>query len=515
MSANTSTETATGGSAVITGAALVLHVARRASFGPTPELLAEIEALGVDAWVEQQLHPAAIDDHEVDAALAPLSDLRRTPAELQLMQRRGNDAIADLRVAALVRAARSNRHLQEVMVDLWHDQLTASALKSPVEWHLPMYDRTVIRPLALGRYVDLLKAATRSGAMLEYLDTVASSAPKVNENHGRELLELHTVGAGAYSQSDVVGAARVLSGWTVDPLSLEVVHDPERHDARPAAVLGWTTPGRAGAAGAGDLDLMLEHLALLPATARRIASVLIRRFVSDEPPAALVESTAATYLQTGSDLAATLHHVLTSDDFRTGGTPLVRRPFDLFAALLRATSAAIDVPNLVEQLVVLPQPVAPLAQPVVDTTGLVDPLVDPAVGWALPERRAAWSTRHVLQLAGQPLFAAPNPAGHPLAAERWSTGDGLLRRWSLAADLVHNRVSGIRVDPPSLAIGASTAGEAVDLLAQRCFGTPPGSATRSGALDVVGLTEDEPIGDPSLFGLGLAFLLSAPEMQTR
>jgi len=496
---------------------LALHVVRRASFGPTPELVQHVRSVGVDAWLDQQLRPGEIDDAEVDAVLARLSNLDRGPDEFRSMHVFEDGTLADLRVAALVRAVRSNRHLLEVMVDLWHDQLAASADKHPVAWHLPTYDRNAIRPHALGRYVDLLQAVTRSGAMLEYLDTAGSSAPDVNENHGRELLELHTVGRGSgYGESDVVGAARVLSGWTITSERLEVVFDPARHHPGPASVLGWSTPGRQGADGAADLDALLAHLASHPATARRLATSLARRFVADAPPAGLIDSTAAAYLAAGTDIAATLRHLFGSADFRGGSSMTVRRPFDLFAAQLRATAATLEVPNTAERLVPLPDPMQPLDAPLVDsTTRVIDPVVAPVVDRVVGQRPIAATVTQVLRRNGQPLFAAPNPSGHSLAGVRWSSGDALLRRWTLAAHLANDGLDGIHVDPPSLAPGATTIGAAVDALALRCVGAVPSAATRDAALAVLERAGGDPLDDPSLLRPALAFLLAAPEVQVR
>ncbi|MGH9274499.1 MAG: DUF1800 domain-containing protein, partial [Acidimicrobiales bacterium] len=469
----------------LSGDALVLHIAKRATFGPTLALLDEIRTLGVDPWLERQLAPAAIPDAAVDEELVNLRDLARHPADFRADGRVGDGLLGDLRVAALLRATRSNRHLQEVMVDLWHDHLTASAAKGCVEWHLPTYDRESIRPHALGRFADLLRAATRSGAMLEYLDTTSSSAPDVNENHGRELLELHTVGGAAgFTQEDVTGAARVLSGWTLHPQDLTVIFDPARHHAGPATVLGWSTAGGGGARAAGDLDSLLNHLATHPATATRIASLLVRRFVADAPPDSVVASTAAAYLATGTDIAATLRHLFATAEFRRAGAPILRRPFDLLVAQLRATGATLDVPNLGERLLPVAARtdplVGPLVEPLLEGTGMMlDPLAEPLVRGVVEQRPIARSMADTLRTNGQLLFMAPNPSGHTITGSRWISGDALLRRWTLGALVAQDGLPGITVDPVPLAGGAPTAGAATDALARHCFGTAASAATRA------------------------------------
>lgn len=493
---------------------LALHVARRASFGATPALLEEIRALGIDGWIERQLQPSEVPDDAVEEKVRRLRNLERDPADFRSRQAFGDQVTADLQVAAIVRAVESNRHLQEVMVDLWHDHLAASSIREPVGWYLPLYDRAAIRPHALGRYTDLLRATTTSGAMLEYLDTVSSSAPLVNENHGRELLELHTVGRSAgYTQADVTGAARVLSGWTIEPDHLTVVFDPTRHDPGPATVLGWSTPGRTGAAAAKDLGSLLRHLAGHPATATRIATLLARRFISDEPSTGVVASIADAYLAADTSLSETLRHLFATSEFRGGGSPIVRRPLDLFAAQLRATQASLDIPNAVERVAGLADkgPVEYLD----DVTDTADPVADSLLMGAMAQRPIASSVIYALRQNRQQLFAAPNPAGHPVVGRRWSSGDALLRRWTLGAQVAQDALAGISVDVEALAGGAATAGSAVDALAARCFCSTPSPATRQGALAAMDRADHDPLDDPQQLRQALAFLLAAPEMQLR
>lgn len=489
-----------------------VHLARRATFGPTTALLAEIRSAGVDLWLDRQLDPMSIDDTEVERRLHRLRDLERGPAELRSLGQFSDQLTGDLRVAALVRAVGSNRHLLEVMTDLWHDHLVVSSIKPPVAWHLPRYDRDVIRRHALGRYTDLLHAATTSGAMLEYLDTASSTIPQLNENHGRELLELHTVGlAAGYTEADVTGASRVLSGWTVEPEHLGVVFDPARHDAGPARVLGWTTPGRSDKSAAQDLPSLLEYLAKHPATANRIATLLTSRFVADIPPPELVASTANAYLASGTDLAATLRHLLTSQALRTSSTTIVRRPFDLLAAQLRATSATLDVPNAGERIL-RQEDASPLGS-VLGVADLVDGVAEPLVRGALPERPLAATVTRVLGRQSQPLFAAADASGHPLVGTPWSSGDALLQRWTLAAAIAQNLLPGITIDPELLAAGASTAGATVDALVRTCLNTPA-PETRRAALSAMGRDEADQI-DAADVRRSLAFVLAAPEMQLR
>jgi uncharacterized protein (DUF1800 family) len=391
-------------------------------------------------------------------------------------------AVGDLRLAQAIRATRSRRHLLEVVVDLWHDRFAASMAKAAVDQHLPTYDRQAIRPYALGRFADLLRAVTLSGAMLEYLDGARSTAERPNENHARELLELHTVGRDAgFTQADVVGASKVLSGWTLDS-RLNVVFDGSRHDGGPATVLGWSTPGHPGPGGNVDVFSMLDHLAAHPATARRVADLFARRFVADDPPAGVVDAGTDAFLRTGGDLAATLRAVLATDAFRSG-TPMFRRGFDALAAMMRAAGTTVD-----------------------NGTGLLRLLR------ARHDARAAlyWLEGQL----GQVTFRAPNPAGHRLRGSSWLSGDSLLTRWQTAAYIAAGQLPGLPTDARALSGGAATAGGAVDAIARQCFAQPPAPATRAAALRAMAQGENEAPSDDTCRG-ALAFLLAAPELQVR
>lgn len=518
---------ATGDTSAADEVSLVDVLASRATFGPTPTTVEEIRSMGAHAWIDAQLHPEDIDDSEADALLGRLHGLGSTGPSHGLGRDGDELAMDDLRIAALLRAARSRRQLLELMVDLWHDRLAVSEIKAPVRWYLPAYDRSAIRPHALGRYRDLLRAATTSAAMLSYLDTAGSSAPNVNENHARELLELHTVGrASGYTESDVVGAARVLSGWYVDVEHDAVAFDPNRHHDGPATVMGWSTPGRRGSAASNDLLELLDHLAVHPATARRVATTLASRFVGEPPPASLVDRLTSTYLDHDTSIGAVLRELLTSTEIRAASAPLVRRPFDLLAALVRATEAQLDIPNQAQQLLPIDNlsDELPLAAGVVSAaasvteralaaTDSLDGMVAPVTGPLLPRRPLALSLAGVLSSHGQHLFAAPNPAGHPLSG--WGSGDALLRRWSLAEAVARDGVVGISIDPVALVPDQMTAGAIVDAMAARACGRPLSGASRDAALHAVGVAAVDQVPDELDRRALLAMVLASPEVQVR
>ena len=219
--------------------------------------------------------------------------------------------IYELQQARVLRAVYSQRQLYELMVDFWSNHFNIFAAKGADRWLTTSYDRDTIRPHALGKFRDLLLATARSPAMLFYLDNWLSVSPDagmrmpanarrrgLNENYGRELMELHTLGVdGGYSQQDVREVARCFTGWTiVRPRGdAEYQFEPRLHDAGAKTVLGTHIAAGGGVEdGIKVIDLLARH----PATAKFIAGKLVRRFVADEPPAALVNRVADTFRRT-------------------------------------------------------------------------------------------------------------------------------------------------------------------------------------------------------------------------
>lgn len=434
---------------------LVVHVARRLTFGPTPEVVDEIRSLGPAVWIERQLRPTLVPDPEMDAALRAFPTLAWSNE--QTLATRDNTAIDELRHATALRALRSRRQLFEVMVDFWTNHVNTYAGKGAVRHLKTTEDRDVVRRHALGRFRDLLMASAKSPAMLEYLDNDSSRGTNPNENYGRELLELHTLGVdGGYTEDDVRGAAYVLTGWTWDRTEGTFVFRDDWHFDGPARVLDWSTPGRRGPGAVADGESLLAHLASHPSTARFLATKLARRFVGDDPPPDVVETTARAYLDADTDISATLRHLFSTEAFRAGGTPKLRRPFDLVISTLRATDAAVD------------------ADPLGDGLRRID---------------------RTLKGMGQRLFDQPPPTGYPDTAADWISTDGLLRRWSWPAEVLHGRVAGIVADPGALDDGAATAGELVDGLARRLLHAGLAADDRAALLGAIGATAAEPVTD--------------------
>lgn len=424
----------------------VQQVLNRLAFGPRPGDAEKVRAMGVDRWIDQQLHPEQIDDRAADDLVShyetlneKTSDLVQTFRELQQARRReqmqlkqeGDTAskadarrealssdpqlrdlarraqhiVGDVQSAKLARAVVSERQLNEVMVDFWENHFSVFAGKGQTRLFLSSYDRDVIRPYALGKFRDLLGAVAKSPAMLFFLDNWESSADSLhptlepareavrrlpypgvrrpnfarfprstagniapaapprrprglNENYARELMELHTLGVdGGYTQKDVIEVARALTGWSIDPREGTFVFRPQMHDAGEKVVLGHKIPSGHGIE---DGEEVLDILARHPSTAHFITTKLVRHFVSDSAPPALVNRCAAVFRTTDGDIRETVRCIVTSPEFfsRAAYRAKVKTPFEVVASGLRAMGAVPDTtPRSAQVVARLGQPI--------------------------------------------------------------------------------------------------------------------------------------------------------------
>jgi uncharacterized protein (DUF1800 family) len=349
---------------------------------------------------------------------------RREMTEIYPAERRPAVITAQMQAARITRAVASDRQLEEVMVDFWFNHFNVYAQKGAVRWMLPAYEREAIRPHALGRFRDLVLATARHPAMLFYLDNwlstradlVVPGGPNagrrmgLNENYARELMELHTLGVdGGYTQQDVIEVARCFTGWTIDRPQQGggFIFRPLTHDRFAKRVLGQVIPAGGGQQ---DGERVVEILVRHEATARFIATKLARRFVSDDPPAALVERTAAAFRRTDGDIRAVLTTIFTSPEFWSADAyrAKIKTPLEVVASAVRALDGRISG---------------------ADVTG--------GGGITL--------AREVARL-GAPLYEAQPPTGYPDRAEAWVNTGALLGRMNFALGLAHNRFRGARVD---------------------------------------------------------------------
>jgi uncharacterized protein (DUF1800 family) len=355
---------------------------------------------------------------------------------------KANSLVLELSEQKLLRATYSERQLDEVLTDFWFNHFNVDARKGRDRFMLTAYERDVIRPHVLGRFRDLLGADAKSPAMLFYLDNWMSAdpngphadpnqrarvvrgpfggrfiapapqrppaqgknAPKgLNENYGRELMELHTLGVdGGYTQKDVTEVARAFTGWTLEP--------PKQgggfrfaariHDDGQKIVLGHVI--KAGG-GESDGEQVLDILAKHPSTARFIATKLTRRFVSDTPPPALVDRVAARFTETNGDLREVMRTILTSPEFLSPDAyrAKVKTPLEFVVSALRATGADVaDAKPLVREL----------------------------------------------QQLGMPLYQCQPPTGYKDTGDAWVNTGALVSRMNFALRLSNNQIPRVHVD---------------------------------------------------------------------
>ena len=327
----------------------------------------------------------------------------------------------DLAEAKLLRAVYSNRQLEEVLADFWFNHFNVYLDKGADHYLVTGFERDTIRPRVLGKFRDLLEATAKSPAMLFYLDNWESAGPGagkarsgrgLNENYGRELLELHTLGVdGGYTQKDVTEVARCFTGWSIDRPQRGggFVFRKAMHDDGEKVVLGVKI--RAGG-GIEDGEKVLDILARHSSTARFLSRKLAQRFVADDPPAALVDRMSRTFLRTDGDLRAVMKTMLGSREFWSRGVwrSKMKSPLELVASAVRAADGDVDT-----------------------ATALAN---------------------QVAQL-GEPLYRKVEPTGYSNASQAWLNSAGLLARMNFAVRLAGNKVPGVKVSgADALALGA-------------------------------------------------------------
>jgi uncharacterized protein (DUF1800 family) len=394
-------------------ATLKMTPAQRQAFrnGTPEEKVATLEAMPVD---EQYDILEAIGGKRQQLMFAAPPELARKVEKLNGPQFVVNQ---DLFANKLYRAVYSNRQLQEVLTDFWYNHFNVFLDKGADRYMVTAYERDAIRPHVLGKFKDLLLATATSPAMLFYLDNAQSvgsdamanrnvDAKKkrgLNENYGRELMELHTLGVdGGYTQHDVTDVARCFTGWTVrDPRGGgDFFFNARLHDKGEKTVLGVTIPAGGGIEdGMKVLDILEHH----PATARFISKSLAIRFVSDNPPQALVDRMAATFTNTDGDLTAVMKTMFMSQEFMSKESyrSKVKTPLEMVVSAIRSTNADLNVPFAIVQQ---------------------------------------------LNQLGEPLYRKQEPTGYSNKSSEWVNSASLLARMNFSLALTNNKVPGIKVD---------------------------------------------------------------------
>jgi len=448
----------------------IAHVLNRIGFGPRPGDIQRVQAMGLERYIDEQLHPERVPDPNMAARLSgfettelstnqisdrferPQMELRRKlqqqgvdpadpnaprPPEAMAIRQRANAVLVELGEQKMLRAVYSERQLSEVLADFWFNHFNVDSRKGRDRFMLTAYERDTIRPRVLGKFRDLLGATAKSPAMLFYLDNWQSVDPNgphpdaavirrtgrgpfrpflvppppqqrnqkrgLNENYGRELMELHTLGVdGGYTQKDVTEVARAFTGWTIlnPQQGGEFRFEPRQHDEGEKVVLGHhIKPG----GGISDGEHVLDILATHPSTAHFISFELARRFVSDTPPPALVDRAAARFRDTGGDLREVTRTILTSPEFLGAGAyrAKVKSPFEFIVSAMRATGANVSD--------------------------------------AMPLVRA-------MQQLGMPLYQCQPPTGYRDTADAWTNTGALVNRMNFALQLSSGKMPGVVVD---------------------------------------------------------------------
>jgi uncharacterized protein (DUF1800 family) len=439
----------------------VAHLLRRTTFGPTRAGYEQAGGLGINAWLDRQLDPVSIDDPVADSAVAQLPTAGMTTAQIRRsVEEYSWDAMFELGRATLARQFWSERQLFEVMVDFWSNHLHVTCPFGGAWATRTGYDRDVIRAHALGRFSDLLHASARHPAMLRYLDNDRSHRRSVNENYGRELLELHTVGvASGYTETDVRNSAYLLTGRTVDERD-EFVYQPDRHWIDPVRVLDFRHANATRPRGLAAGDEYLRYLATHPATASSIARKLAVRFVTDHPPTSLVDRLAASYLDNDTAVVPVLRTLFSSVEFWIAVGLKTRRPLENLVATVRTLGLA-------------PGP---------DTAGALEQLY--------------WLSHRL----GQAPLAWQPPNGYPDVAAAWGGAHGTLAVWNSHRALAHGWHDGLSYPSPESLVAdpPATAGGYLAALAQRLLFQPLEARHHRALLELVDAGEDTPTGQAGL-----------------
>ena len=414
--------------------------------------------------------------------------------------------------AKLLRAIYSERQLDEVMTDFWFNHFNVYLGKGADRYMVTSYERDVIRPHALGKFEDLLVATAQSPAMLFYLDNWLSVGPDsevalgvalrrgrnpyarpqarpqakskkrgsgLNENYGRELMELHTLGvSGGYTQKDVTEVARVLTGWTIEEPRKGggFKYEEKLHEPGDKMVLGHRIKQGGEREGRQVLHLLAHH----PSTAKFICTKLAMRFVSDNPPPALVDRMAQTFLKKDGDVREVLKTMFKSPEFWSDDAyrAKVKTPLEFVVSAARATNADVtDAMTLARQL----------------------------------------------SNMGMPLFGMQPPTGYSMKADAWVNSSALLDRMNFSLALLTGKIKGTQVDAGQLVPASAAPADPHDVLVQMEATLLAGNVSKQ-THDAITKRLDDPqvaqrkLDDPARapnLGMIAGLLVGSPEFQRR
>ncbi len=448
------------------------------------------------------------------------SEAERTEAREVLRRSNPGQILQQLVGARLTRAAHSERQLEEMMTQFWFDHFNVDFRKNQLRWLVSDYESNAIRPNVFGSFYELLVATATHPAMLVYLDNAQSVAPQtipvrgrsganrlpdrvrergLNENYARELLELHTLGVdGGYSQEDVTEVARAFTGWGISPprfdrgrlrrmagegrssvqevlgLMEEASYEgafqfrfrSRMHDPDEKLFMGRQVDGSTGM---DDALAILQRLATHPSTARNVATQLVTRFVSDDPPAEMVRELEEVFLETDGDLGEVTRALFASEHFYASDTmrSKIKSPTTLISSALRATGAEV-----------------------VNVRGL----------------------SQTLTALGEPPYLAEAPIGYPERSADWVSGGAMLNRMDFGQAFAEGQLRGIRIAAwPRLLGGLDSMSDPLASVARRLL---PGAETDELVTAVrEALAEEEPASPRETATRAVGLILGSPEFQ--
>jgi uncharacterized protein (DUF1800 family) len=407
-----------------------LLMLNRLSWGASPTLMQQVTGMGLDRWMDDQLHhgPAPLPadaQAQVDAmrisreplaalvvdldaqnkASNAITDPDQKKAARDAYQKALNDLTREAQTRSLLRDLYAPDQLREQMTWFWFNHFNVQAGKRDIRAMVGDYEDQAIRPHALGRFRDLLEATLRHPAMLRYLDNDQNAANHINENYAREIMELHTMGVGSgYSQKDVQELARILTGVGVDlkpdapklkpqwqPLYLRAglfEFNPARHDFGDKQFLGHDIKG----SGFPEVEQALDLIAASPATAHHVSEQIAAYFVGDNPPPGLVDRMAAAFHRNDGDIAAVLRSMIRAPEFQGSLGKTFKDPVHYAVSAVRLAYDERVILN-----------------------------ADPMIGW--------------LNRMGQGLFAHETPDGYPVSAAAWSGPGQMATRFDIARQI--------------------------------------------------------------------------------
>ncbi len=457
---------------------------------------------------KQRVLISAMKGPKADALLEGMSPQQKET--LMSLRNAERVVIGELMQAKLLRAIYSERQLDEVLTDFWFNHFNVFINKGVDRILLTSYERDVIRPHVLGKFEDLLVATAQSPAMMFYLDNWSSVGPDsdvgwgiaprgqkkspdrqaqnrpikgkakvasgLNENYGRELLELHTLSVnGGYSQKDVTEVAKVFTGWTIEkPKNGSGFRfEPRMHEPGDKTVLGHKIKENGEKEGLEVLRTLARH----PKTAHFISQKLAMRFVSDDPPPALVDRMTQTFLRKRGEIREVLRTMLTSPEFWAPEAyrAKVKTPLEFVVSAVRASGAQVD------------------------------------------DARALLGT---LNTMGMPPYGMQPPTGYSMKADAWVNSSALLGRMNFALGLAAGKVRGVSVDSGQLASGAGDAQQALAALENSLLAGDVSKQTHetiSKQLDDPQISQrklDDALHPPNVAAI-VGLILGSPEFQRR